>query len=80
MIPGITIYLIFILVESDEEKTPKKRGRPPKSASKPKELKSKKLFSDSDSGDEPPRKTKKLDKKDKHAKKRRDSGMISILK
>ena len=68
------------LVESDEEKPPKKRGRPPKSASKPKELKSKKLFSDSDSDDEPPRKIKKLDKKDKHAKKCRDSGMTLFKK
>ena len=62
---------MFILVKSDEEKPPKKRGHPPKSVSKPKELKLKKLFSDSDPDDE-------RREKDKHDKKRTDSGVISV--
>ena len=48
---------------SDEEKVPKKRGRPPKSTAKPKITKAKEFPSDSESDIEPVKKPKKSDKK-----------------
>jgi hypothetical protein len=48
---------------SDEEKVPKKRGRPPKSTTKPKAAKAKEFPSDSESDIESVKKAKKSDKK-----------------
>ena len=48
---------------SEDEKVPKKRGRPPKSTAKPKATKAKEVPSDSESDIEPVKKAKKSYKK-----------------